>query len=111
MHGATYAQFYTFLSRSTRNKAVDRLRKRRLQTTNCTDLGVPDGEEEENDPLNQVVQSPWGTIPFATPEEITLKLVSQQDLRNLLKHCIRALQAAPHQLDAVLQELQDVGVH
>jgi hypothetical protein len=109
LDGLTDAQFYTFLSRSTRNKAVDRLRKRRLQTTNFTELGVPQGEEEENDPLNQVVQSPWGTIPFATPEEITLKLVSQHDLRNLLKHCIRALQAAPHQLEAVLQELQAVG--
>src|SRR5437763_489301 len=109
LDGLTDAQFYTFLSRSTHNKAVDRLRKRRLQTTNFTELGIPEGEEEENDPLNQVVQSPWGTIPFATPEEITLKLVSQHDLRNLLKHCIRALQAAPHQLEAVLQELQAVG--
>ncbi len=108
LDGLTDAQFYTFLSRSTHNKAVDRLRKRRLQASNFTELGVLDGEEEENDPLNQIVQSPWGTIPFATPEEITLQLVSRHDLRNLLKHCIRALQAAPHQLEAVLQELQDV---
>ncbi len=109
LDGLTDAQFYTFLSRSVHNKAVDRLRKRRLQTSNFTDLGMPDGEEEENDPLNQVVQSPWGTIPFATPEEVAFQLVSQHDLRNLLTHCIRALQAAPHQLEAVLQELQDVG--
>lgn len=109
LESLTDAQFYTFLSRSTHNKAVDRLRRRRLQTSNFTELGVPDGEEEENDPLNQVVQSPWGTIPFGTPEEITIQLVSQHDLRDLLKHCIRALQAAPHQLEAVLQELQDVG--
>src|SRR5437763_13906925 len=50
----TDAQFYTFLSRSTHNKAVDRLRRRRLQTSNFTELGVTDGEEEEHDPLNKV---------------------------------------------------------
>lgn len=92
----TDAQFYTFLSRSVHNKAVDRLRKRRVQISSFTELGVLDGEEEENDLLNQAIQSPWGTIPFATPEEITLQLVSQHALRNLLKHCILALQTAPH---------------
>src|SRR5437764_15489392 len=43
LDGLTDAQFYTFLSRSTRNKAVERLRKRRLETTNFTDPGVRAG--------------------------------------------------------------------
>jgi DNA-directed RNA polymerase specialized sigma24 family protein len=105
----TDAQFYTFLSRSVHNKAIDRLRKRRASVSTLTELGVPGGEEEENDPLNHTVLSLWGTIPFATPEEITLHLASQCDLRNLLKHCILVLRTAPHQLEAVLQELHEIG--
>jgi DNA-directed RNA polymerase specialized sigma24 family protein len=105
----TDAQFYTFLSRSVHNKAIDRLRKRRASVSTFTELGVPGGEEEENDPLNQTVQSLWGTIPFATPEEITLHLASQYDLRNLLKHCLLVLRTAPRQLEAVLQELHEIG--
>ena len=34
----TDAQFYAFLSRSVRNKAIDRLRKRRLQVSTATEL-------------------------------------------------------------------------
>jgi hypothetical protein len=49
-------------------------------------------------------------MPFATPEDITLQLASQHDLRNVLKHCILQLKAAPHQLQAVMQELQEIGV-
>jgi DNA-directed RNA polymerase specialized sigma24 family protein len=105
----TDAQFYAFLSRSVHNKAVDRLRKRRLQVSTFAELEAPGEEEEENDPLNQAAQSLWGATPFATPEEITLYLVSQRDLLNMLKHCILALCAAPHQLEAVLQELRDIG--
>jgi hypothetical protein len=107
----TDAQFYAFLSRSVHNKAVDRLRKRRLQISTFTELEVPSDEEEENDLLNQAVHSLWGATPFATPEEITLHLISQRDLRNLLKHCILVLCAAPHQLEAVLQELRDIGAN
>ena len=105
----TDAQFYTFLSHSVRNKAIDRLRKRRLQINFSTELEAPDEEEGENNPLNDAVESLWGATPFSTPEEITLHLASQQDLLNVLKHCIMALRAAPNQLQAVIQELQDVG--
>jgi predicted nucleotidyltransferase len=36
-------------------------------------------------------------------------LVAQKDLRNILKHCILVLSAAPNQLQAVMQELQEMG--
>ncbi len=101
----TDAQFYSFLSHSVRNKAIDRLRKRRLLVT----IEDPNGGGEENNPLNDAVNSLWGTTPFSTPEEITLHITSQRELRNVLKHCIMALRAAPNQLQAVIQELQDVG--
>jgi DNA-directed RNA polymerase specialized sigma24 family protein len=105
----TDAQFYTFLSRSIRNKAIDRLRKRRLQVSTAAELSMPEDTSGDDDPLDDAVESLWGETPFATPEEITLKLASQAELRNLLKHCILVLAAAPYQLQAVIQELQDVG--
>ncbi len=105
----TDAQFYTFLSHSVRNKAIDRLRKRRLQVNFSTELEAQDEEEGENNPLNDAVESLWGATPFSTPEEIALHIASQRDLRNVLKHCIMALRAAPNQLQAIIQELQDVG--
>jgi len=55
-----------------------------------------------------VVEPIWG-VPFATPEEAALEAASREELRTLLKHCIEALRAAPHQLQAVLQELEDLG--
>ncbi len=103
----TDAQFYAFLCRSVRNKAIDRLRKRRLQMST---LEAQEDVEGDHDPLNDAVESLWGVIPFATPEEITLQLASQGNLRNVLKHCILQLRAAPHQLEAVIQELQEFGV-
>jgi hypothetical protein len=103
----TDAQFYTFLSRSVRNKAIDRLRKRRLQVNAATELESP--EEGDENVLDESVESLWGATPFSTPEEITLHLASQRDLRNLLKHCISRLSAAPNQLQAVLEELHDLG--
>jgi DNA-directed RNA polymerase specialized sigma24 family protein len=103
----TDAQFYTFLSRCVRNKAIDRLRKRRIQMSTHAELMAPDPERE--DPLDEAVESVWGELPFATPEEIALQLASQLELRDLLKHCILALSAAPHQLQAVLQELEEMG--
>jgi len=105
----TDAQFYTFLSRSVRNKAIDRLRKRRLQVSAATELETLDGDDGDGNPLNDAVESLWGATPFATPEEITLHLASQKELRNLLKHCIMVLSAAPHQLQAVIQEMQEFG--
>lgn len=103
------AQFYAFLSRSIHNKAIDRLRKKRLKISTSTELETPESDDNDDSPLDDAIESVWGATPFATPEEITLHLVEQQELRNLLKHCIMALSAAPHQLQAVLQELQEMG--
>ena len=105
----TDAQFYTFLSHTVRNKAIDRLRKRRMQVNFSAELEAPDEEEGENNPLNDATESLWGTTPFSTPEEITLHIASQLELRNVLKHCIQALHAAPNQLQAVIQELEAIG--
>jgi len=105
----TDAQFYTFLSRSVRNKAIDRLRKRHLQVNAVAELETNDDENADNDPLHSTVESLWGTTPFATPEELTLHLASQNHLRAVLRHCILALSAAPNQLQAILQELQEMG--
>jgi hypothetical protein len=105
----TDAQFYAFLSRSVRNKAIDRLRKRRLQVSTLAELEVSENEDFDNDPLNEAVAAPWGAPPFTTPEEITFAIVSHQELLALLRHCILALSTAPHQLQAVIQELEAVG--
>jgi DNA-directed RNA polymerase specialized sigma24 family protein len=104
----TDAQFYAFLNHSVRNKAIDRLRKRRLQVSTAAEMeGLED--DDTTNPLDEAVESVWGTTPFSTPEELTLHLVSQHDLRNILKHCIFVLSAAPNQLQAVMQELHDIG--
>ncbi len=103
------AQFYGFLSRSVHNKSIDRLRKHRLQISTTAELAAPEGSENDDDPLNEAVTSLWGTTPFSSPEEIALLLASQQALCNLLKHCIAVLRSAPNQLQAVLQELQEMG--
>lgn len=104
----TDAQFYAFLSRSVRNKAIDRLRKRRLQVNTTAELEGADEEEGDN-PLSEAVESIWGETPFSTPEAISLQIASQRELRNILKHCITVLRAAPNQLQAVMQELQEIG--
>lgn len=104
----TNAQFYAFLNRSVEHKAIDRLRKRRLAISPFAGL-EKEGAEAENDPLNEVTESIWGTRPFATPEEIALELASVQELRAVLQHCIETLRKAPHQLQAVLQELEEIG--
>lgn len=106
----TDAQFYAFLNRSVRNKAIDRLRKRRLLISTTAELESPASSEGEEDLLNASVESLWGSSPFSTPEQITLYLASQRELRNLLKHCILVLRSAPHQLYAVIQELRELGV-
>ncbi len=103
------AQFYAFLNRSVKNKAIDRLRKRRLPVNTTAELEGPESSEGDDDPLNDAVVSVWGSSPFSTPEDITLFLASQNALRNLLKHCIMILGSAPHQLQAVMQELQELG--
>lgn len=102
------AQFYAFLNRSVKNKAIDRLRKRRLPVNTTAEL-VEGGSEVDGDPLDDAVVSIWGSAPFSTPEEIALFLASQNALRNLLKHCIMVLGSAPHQLQAVMQELRELG--
>jgi hypothetical protein len=103
------AQFYTFLNRMVQNKAIDRLRRRRLPMSTTGELEEQGNPDEENDPLNSVVEPFWGDIPFANPEEAALEAVSQEQLRLILKKCIEALSAAPHQLQAVIQELQELG--
>ncbi|GAC1397684.1 MAG: hypothetical protein NVS4B12_09120 [Ktedonobacteraceae bacterium] len=103
------AQFYAFLNRSVRNKAIDRLRKRRLQVNTTAELEGSDNVDTDDNPLHEATTSIWGASPFSTPEEITLFLVSQNELRNLLKHCIMILGSAPRQLQAILQEIQELG--
>ena len=103
------AQFYTFLNRMVQNKAIDRLRRRRLPISTTGELEEQGNPDEENDPLNSVVEPFWGDIPFANPEEAALEAVSQEQLRLLLKKCIEALSAAPRQLQAVMQELEEIG--
>jgi hypothetical protein len=103
------AQFYAFLSRCVRNKAIDRLRKRRLPVSTVAELEMFDDDEQDNDPLDEAVNSLWGSSPFSTPEAIALHLTSQQELRAILKHCIMQLNAAPQQLLAVIQEMQEFG--
>jgi len=101
----TPAQFYAFLNRSIKNKAIDRLRKRRFQVSSAAEF--EEGLEGDDNPLNDVTESLWGAPPFATPEEVTLGLASQQELRGMLKHCIQTLSVAPRQLQAVLMELKE----
>src|SRR5579883_3358780 len=103
------AQFYTFLNRMVQNKAIDRLRRRRLPMTTTGELEEQGNPEDDNDPLNSVVEPFWGDVPFANPEEAALEAVSQQQLRALLKKCIENLSAAPRQLQAVMQELEELG--
>ena len=107
----TDAQFYAFLSRSVRNKAIDRLRKRRLQVNSTAELEKFDENESDTNPLVDAVESIWGETPFSTPEDITLHLASQLELRSILKHCILLLRAAPHQLQAVMQEMHEIGAN
>jgi hypothetical protein len=105
----TNAQFYAFLNRSIRNKAIDRLRKRRPPMHTLADRETLEAAEEEVDPLNKAKESFWGPAPFATPEEAALEAASRDDLRALLKHCIKALSSAPRQFQAMLQELEEMG--
>lgn len=107
LDGLSNAQFYAFLNRSIRNKAIDRLRKKRLQMMYASDLEGIEGTDSEDDPLNEATEPISGNVPFPTPEETTLILLSQQELRGLLKHCIKALGSAPRQLYAVLQEIEE----
>ncbi|MEO8972080.1 MAG: hypothetical protein ABI406_10845 [Ktedonobacteraceae bacterium] len=103
------AQFYTFLKRMAINKAIDRLRKHHMQVASFSALESPDGSDVDDNPLNATEESIWGNPPFATPEMATLALVSQQELRAVLIHCIQRLETAPHQLEAMLQEIKDIG--
>lgn len=109
MDELTAAQFYAFLNRSARNKAIDRLRKRRLQVATFSELEVLDENNREEDFLNDIVEPGWTPPPFATPEEAALAVSSQQEMRELIKSCLKNLQAAPRQFMAMLQELEEVG--
>jgi hypothetical protein len=105
------AQFYTFLNRMVQNKAIDRLRRRRLPMSTTGELEEQGNPDDENDPLNSVVEPFWGDIPFANPEEAVLEAVAREQLRLILKKCIEALHAAPHQLQAIIQELRECGAY
>src|SRR5579875_899500 len=85
------AQFYTFLNRMVQNKAIDRLRRRRLPMSTTGELEVQGNPDEENDPLNSVVEPFWGDIPFANPETAVVEVASQEQLRAILKKCIESL--------------------
>src|SRR5579863_4028925 len=102
-------QFYTFLKRMAANKAIDRLRKHRMSVSSFSELESPDGSEVDENPLNATEVSIWGNPPFATPEKATLALVSLHELRAVMIHCIHKLEAAPHQLEAILQEIKEIG--
>jgi DNA-directed RNA polymerase specialized sigma24 family protein len=104
------AQFYAFLNHSVKNKAIDRLRRRRLPTSSLSAFEDPSNIEEEIDPLNSVADSIWGSPPFPTPEAAALQAASQEELRILIKRCIEELSSAPRQLLAVIQELDEMGV-
>lgn len=104
------AQFHAFLNRSVTNKAIDRLRKRRLPTSSLSAFEDAGNIEEENDPLNTISDSIWGSPPFPTPETAALQAASQKDLRMLIKRCIESLSTAPRQLLTVIQELEELGI-
>ena len=104
------AQFYAFLNQSVKHKAIDRLRRHRLPTSSLSAFEDPSNIEEENDPLNTVTDSIWGSPPFPTPETAALQAASQEELRMLIKHCIEELSSAPRQLLAVIQELDEMGI-
>lgn len=103
------AQFYAFLNQSVKNKAIDRLRRRRLPTSTLGELEEAGSSEEDTNPLNTVAESIWGSPPFPTPEAAALQAVSQEELHALLKQCIEMLSTAPRQLQAVIQELDEIG--
>ncbi len=104
------AQFYAFLNQSVKNKAIDRIRKHHVPTSSLSAFEDPGNVEEENDPLNTIADSMWGSPPFPTPEAAALQAASQESIRILLKHCIEELGSAPRQLLAVIQELNEMGM-
>ena len=104
----TQAQFYAFLNRCVKNKSIDRLRRHRAPTSTLAELERSGGAEDEAQPMEGIVETLWGTVPFATPEDTALEAASQQALRHLLRRCIEALSSAPRHLEAVLQELEEL---
>lgn len=102
------AQFYAFLKSMVKNKAIDLWRKHHLPVSSFSALETPDSSDDDN-LLNTTDSSIWGNPPFDTPEKATLALVSQQELRAVLIHCIQRLETAPHQLEAVLEEIKELG--
>ena len=104
------AQFYAFLNQSVKNKAIDRMRKHHIPTSSLSAFEDPGNIEEENDPLNTIADSIWGSPPFPTPEAAALQAASQESIRILLKRCIEELGSAPRQLLAVILELNEMGM-
>jgi DNA-directed RNA polymerase specialized sigma24 family protein len=104
----TQAQFYAFLNRCVKNKAIDRLRKHRAPTSTLAELERAGAQDDDPQPMEGVIETLWGSVPFATPEDTAIEAASQQMMRQLLRHCIESLSAAPRQLEAVLQELEEL---
>jgi DNA-directed RNA polymerase specialized sigma24 family protein len=102
-------QFYAFLNRCIHNKAIDRLRRRRLEVVSFSSMAGGEEREGEGDAWPEMVEPLWGPPPFANPEEAALEAVTRQELRSLLKHCLKSLASAPRQLRAVLEELEKQG--
>ena len=93
LDGLSNAQFYAFLNRSIRNKAIDRLRRRRLLMTYATDFEGTEGTETEEDILNEATENLGGAPPFPPPEHAVLArfLQSKVRYRNLLCIAVPAL--------------------
>lgn len=103
------AQFYAFLKSMVKHKAIDRLRKHHVQVTSFSELEASAGSDVDENPLNATEESIWGNPPFAAPEKAALALVSQLELRTKLIHCLKRLETAPHQLEAIRQEVKEFG--
>lgn len=108
----TNAQLFAFLNRIVRNRANDRLLKHRAHTSTLSDLEQQGSEEEEEEliPIDELVESLWGTSLSARPEEIAIEAASQESLRRLLKDSIKQLKSAPKQLQAIMYELHEFGM-
>src|SRR5207245_4716925 len=82
------AQFYAFLNQSVKNKAIDRLRRHRLPTSSLSAFEDPSNIEEENDPLNTVADSIWGSLSFSTLEAAALHAAYQEAFCYIICSCI-----------------------
>lgn len=102
-------QFNSYLNKIIKHKAIDLKRRRHVAISTFTELESAWGNQQENDLLNEEVEAPW-TPPFDTPEKAALEAASRDEYRQALKHCIEKLINAPHQFEALMQELEEMGL-